>query len=65
MIPAEDIIGGKASIATINGADGSGGPLIPSVEVLVGETPVRKFLGSKEHRNWLKMDLHAAKLITV
>ena len=40
MIPAEDIIGGKASIATINGADGSGGPLIPLVEVLVGETPV-------------------------
>ena len=39
MIPAEDIIGGKASIATINGADGSGGPLIPSVEILVGETP--------------------------
>ena len=65
MIPAEDIIGGKASIATINGADGSGGPLIPSVEVLVGETPAWKYLGSKEHRNWLKMDLHEAKLITV
>ena len=27
--------------------------------------PVRKFLGSKEHLNWLKIDLNAAEIITI
>ena len=32
------------------------------------ETPVgslRKFLGSKEHLNWLKIDLNAAEVISI
>ena len=27
--------------------------------------PLRKFLGSKEYLNWLKIDLNAAKIITI
>ena len=27
--------------------------------------PLRKFLGSKEHLNWLKADLNAAEIITI
>ena len=27
--------------------------------------PLRKFLGSKEHLNWLKIDLNAAKITTI
>ena len=27
--------------------------------------PLRKFLGSKEHLNWLKVDLNAAGIITI
>ena len=27
--------------------------------------PLRKFLGSKEHLNWLKIDLNAAEIITI
>ena len=27
--------------------------------------PLKKFVGSKEHLNWLKIDLNAAKIITI
>ena len=27
--------------------------------------PLRKFLGSKEHLDWLKIDLNAAELIAI
>ena len=27
--------------------------------------PLRKFLGSKEHLNWLEIDLNAAEIITI
>ena len=27
--------------------------------------PLRKFLGSKDHLNWLKIDLNAAEIITI
>ena len=30
-----------------------------------GQSTLRKFLGSKEHIDWLKIDLNAAELITV
>ena len=29
------------------------------------EGPLRKFLGSKEYLNWLKIDLNEAKIITI
>ena len=30
-----------------------------------GQSPLRKFLGCKEHLDWLKIDLNAVKTITV
>ena len=39
MIPEANIISGKASVASVNGAEWSGG----------GSEFLRKFLGSKEH----------------
>ena len=57
-----DTISGRASVASINGAGKSGGALSPSAEVL---GTLRKFLGSKEHLDWLKIDLNAAKIIAV
>ena len=30
-----------------------------------GRSSLRKFLGSKEHLDWLKIDLNVAKIITV
>ena len=30
-----------------------------------GQSPLRKFLGSKEHLDWFKTDLNAAKIRTV
>ena len=29
------------------------------------EVPLRKLLGSKEHLNWLKIDLYAAEIIAI
>ena len=29
------------------------------------EEPLRKFLGAKEHLNWVKIDLNATKIITI
>ena len=55
MIPGVNMIGRKVSVASVNVAGGSGGSL----------RPLRKFLGSKEHLDWLKKDLNAAEIITV
>ena len=30
-----------------------------------GDAPIRKFLGSKEHLDWLKIDLNVAEITTV
>ena len=49
MILRVNIIGGKVSVASFNGAGGFGG----------------KFLGSKEHLDWLKIYFNAAEIITV
>ena len=61
MIPGANIISGKASVASVNRAGGS--------EFLSrgfrGWSPLRKFLGSKEHLDWLKIDLNAVKMRTV
>ena len=56
MIPEVYIISGKASMVSTNRAGGS------------ARAPQREFqgvLGSKEHLDWLKIDLNAAKIITV
>ena len=58
MVPRVIIISGKASIESASGAGGSGGSLSPSAGVF------RKFLGSKEHLDCLKIDLNAAEIIT-
>ena len=58
MISGVNIIGRKVSVASVNGAGGSG-----CSETPVG--PLRKYLGSKEHLNWLKIDLNAVEIITI
>ena len=57
-----DIISGKANVAAAIKAGESGGTLSPSAGVL---GTLRKFLGSKKHLDWLKIDLHVAAIITV
>ena len=37
----------------------------PLSGVFRGSSPMKKFLGSKEHLDWLKIDLDVAKIITV
>ena len=56
MIPGVSI-GRKMSVASVNGAGGSGG----CSETPAG--PLRKFLGSKEHLNRLKIDLNASEIL--
>ena len=53
MIPGANIINGKAS-----------GGLSPSAGDLGGGA-LRKFLGPKEHLDWLKIDLNAVRIMTV
>ena len=60
MIPGANIISGKASVARVNTA-GRSEPL----SGFRGWSPVRKFLDSKEHLNWLKTDLNAVETRTV
>ena len=54
MIPEINIISRKASIVSTNRAGGSG-----------GQSPLRKFIGFKEHLDWFKIGLNAAKIIAV
>ena len=63
MIPGVNIIVGKVSVASINGA----GVVWGCSETLAGVLGAEheNFSGSKEHLDWLKTDLHAAKIITV
>lgn len=60
MILEVNIIGRKASIASSKGVGGSGG----LSKCLWERSPLRKLLGSKEHRDWFKIDLNAVKIIT-
>ena len=55
MIPGVTIISRKVSAASINKVGGSETPAGPQ----------RKILGSKEHLNWLKLNLNAALTITI
>ena len=59
MIPGVNIIDRKVSVASVNRAGGSGGVLRPH------SGPVWKFLGSKEHLNWLKIDLDTTEIIII
>ena len=65
MIPEVNIISGKASEASINRARGSG----EGSESLSGDfrgwSPLKKFLGSKEHLKYFEIDLNEVKIITV
>ena len=61
MIREVNIINRKKSLAIVNGAGVSGGDaLSPSVGALK-----RKFLDSRRHLHWLKIDLNAAEIIIV
>ena len=44
---------------------GSGGDLSLIVGGFRGWSPLRQFLGPKEHIDWLKIDLNANEIITV
>ena len=61
MIPGANIISRKASVASVNRAGGSE----PLSRGFRGWSPIRKFLGSKEHLDWLKIDLNTVKIRTV
>ena len=61
MIREVNIINRKKSLAIVNGAGVSGGDaLSPS-----GGALKRKFLDSRRHLDWLKIDLNAAEIIIV
>ena len=51
MIPEVNIISGKARVASVNGARGSGGGSDSLGGDFRGLSLLRKFLGSKEHLN--------------
>ena len=63
IIPGVYISSGKASIESVNGT--GGGHPEPLSRGFKGQSPLRNFEGSKEHLDWLKIDLIAAKIITV
>ena len=44
---------------------GRGGHSEPLTQGFRGQSPLRKFQDSKEHLDWHKIDLNAAKIITV
>ena len=61
MIPEANIISGKASAAIFHRA-GRSESLSRGFR---GWSTLRKFLGSKEHLDWLKIDLNAVEIRTV
>ena len=61
MIPVANIISRKASVKTIIEAEGSE----PLSRGFRGQSPLRKYLGSKEHIDWLKIDLNAVEIRNV
>ena len=60
-IPGENIIIRKPSEASVNAAEDS--ELLS--EGFRGKSPLRKCLDSKEHLDWLEIDLNVAKIRTV
>ena len=65
MIPGVNIIRGKARVASVNGAGMSGRDSQPLSRRFRGRSSLWKFLGSKEHLDWLKIDLNVAEIRTV
>ena len=61
MIPGANLISRKAGVASVNRARESE----PLGRGFRRWSPLRKFLGSKEHLDWLKIDLNVAETITV
>ena len=61
MIPGANIISGKASVVRVNRAGGSE----TLSRAFRGWSPLRIFLGSKEHLHWLKIDLNAVEMRTI
>ena len=56
------IIGRKVSVVIVNKAGGSRGVLNRGFRVW---STLKRFLGSKKHLDWLKIDLNMAEIITV
>ena len=65
MIPGVNIISGKASVASINEDEGSGGHSEPLSRRFEGRSSLRKFLGSKKHLDWPKIALNVVEISTV
>ena len=74
MIPGENMIGRKASeainkqdasVKRANGVGVSGGSSETPKESIRRRNPLKNLLSSTEHLDWLKIDLNAAKIITV
>ena len=74
MVPGANLISNKASIACVSGAGGGGiwGHFEHLSRGFRGQSSLRNFLDCKEeifrfkeHLDWLKIDLNAAKIITV
>ena len=63
MIPGVNIRE-KASINEA-GSSGGGGAADTLCRYFRGQSPLRTFLGSKEHLDWLKIYSNVAKIITV
>ena len=57
-------MGEKVSVADVNRARGSGG-VLKTQQGVRGPSPLRRFFGSKQHQDWIKMDLNVAEIITV
>ena len=67
MITGVNIIRGKTSIASVNGAGGGGawGRCEPLSGGFRGRSTLRKFTDFKEHLDWFKTDLNATEIIVV
>ena len=65
MISAVNIVTGKASIVSVDRAGGSMGHSELLSEDSRGWSLLRKFLGCREHIDWLKINLNIAKIVTV
>ena len=69
MILGINIISRKANVAVLSAPQGlpqsPRDALSSSAGILRGRSPQRNFLGFKDHLDWLKTDLTAAKIITV
>ena len=63
-IPGVNIIGAKLSVASINRAGGLGVFWDPNGGFR-GQSTLRKFVGSKEHLDWLKINLNVTEMLIV